>query len=157
MPKRQTSSAVPKAKRSRANNNRNALQHDSSVEQPTPSAQFDIEQHRASLKRKLDELYATSLTIQDQLEVLAREEAQSKTSRMSSLDTDNSEKITATPTCFNRIPPKFYGTEDYLVWWAEINVYFQQFPHLTEADKTRILNSCVLGSARMILDSAGPF
>ena len=53
-------------------------------------------------------------------------------------------------------PPKFNGEGDYSTWWSDLHAYFGAFPEMADEQKIRILGSCISGSARMILDAAGP-
>ena len=149
---------------------RNPLQHDSSVEPmevdiqadqilvtnaQQPSGERDVtstsqRQSKLALKRKMDETYIQFQEIKSQLE--ADDEDEEDINRRVSAKLP---KFAIPQAFFNRHPSKFSGTEDYVIWWSEINLYLRQFQHIQEAEKVCIKDSCVTGNARMILDAAG--
>ena len=53
-------------------------------------------------------------------------------------------------------PPRFNGEGDYETWWSDLHAYFAAYPGMLDEQKIQILGSCITGSTRMILDSAGP-
>ena len=101
---------------------------------------------RAILKRKREEAYAQFLDIQEQLRVLEDDEP-SPTAKIP--------KIERTSGFSFHKPPRFSGCEDYLLWWNEIVAYLAQFPEKDETEKIRLLNTCITGNARMIMNTTG--